>query len=293
MDRMSGKQVVITGGTSGIGRAMAEGLARKGAAVAIIGRDRREAEDVLSSMRTATGRDDFNFYPADLSVMREVRDLADRLKGHYSRIDVLMNNAGGFFLRRSETADGLERTLAVNHLAAFLLTNLLMERLLAAEAPRIVTTSSAAHRSAHIQFDDLNMRRSYSGWAAYGQSKLANILFTRELARRLPPGGPTANAFHPGFVNSNLARPNPFLRPIVGLIFKLVAKSPEQGARTGIYLASSAEVADISGKYFLDERPIQPGSSALSREAARRLWEESASMVRLEAGEMLAERRDG
>ncbi|MGA9531091.1 MAG: SDR family oxidoreductase [Anaerolineales bacterium] len=281
MSSMVGKQVVITGGTSGIGRATAIALARLGASVAISGRDTKAAANTMAQLRDDNGRDDFAFHPADLAVMADVRRLAAELESSYPAIDVLMNNAGGFFLRRSETADGLERTFAVNHLSVFLLTNLLRDHLLAADHARIITTSSASHRSGSMHFDDLGLKENYSGWAAYGQSKLANVLFTHELARRIPVATATANAFHPGFVRTNLARRHPLLRPIVGLVYMLMAKSPEEGARTAVYLASSPSVAETSGEYFVDERQVRSAPQSYDPAAAGRLWQASASMVGL------------
>jgi retinol dehydrogenase-14 len=279
---MEGKQVVITGGTSGIGRAAAIALARLGAKVAITGRDAKAGIDTLAKMQADSGRDEFTFHAADLALMGEVRRLAAELRERYPAIDVLMNNAGGFFLRRLETGDGIERTFAVNHLSTFLLTNLLRDSLLAAERARIITTSSAAHRSASMRFDDLEFKRGYSGWAAYGQSKLANVLFTHELARRLPTGAATANAFHPGFVRTHLARRHPLLWPIVGLVYLLMARPPEEGSRTAVYLASSPSVTPINGEYFVDEEPVRSAAQSYDQAAARRLWEISAEMVGVE-----------
>ena len=236
---MAGMTVLVTGGTSGIGRATAAGLAAMGAHVAIAGRDRERGEEAAREIHATSGAQ-VDVFVADLSSQAEVRRLAGEVLGALPRIDVLVNNAGGYWNTRHVTADGLERTFALNHLAPFLLTDLLLDRLKAGGRARVVTVASGAHTMGRIDFDDLEGERSYSGSRAYNQSKLANVLFTYELARRLVGSGVTANALHPGVVRTSFGADDPggvqrllvpFLRPFM--------KSPAQGAATSIHLASS------------------------------------------------------
>ena len=258
---MTGKTVLVTGGTSGIGKATALGFAGMGAQVAITGRDRRRTEDSAGEIRAAGGGQ-VDVFVADLSSQAEVRRLAAEVLQRYRRIDVLINNVGGFWNTRHVTADGLERTFALNHLAPFLLTNLLLDRLSQSAPSRVIMVSSNAQALGRIDFDDLQGEHSYSGSRAYDQSKLANVLFTYELARRLSrssrPGqaAVTANALHPGVVNTSFGAEDPasvqrvfvpFLRPLM--------KTPAQGAATSIHLASAAELSHVTGQYFANSKP--------------------------------------
>jgi NAD(P)-dependent dehydrogenase (short-subunit alcohol dehydrogenase family) len=279
---MTGKTVLITGGTGGIGRATAEGLARQGARVAITGRDPARTEAAAAGIAAATGNPLIAGYAADLSSQAEVRRLADEVTQAYPRLDVLVNNVGGFWGHRHLTADGLEHTFALNHLAPFLLTNLLLDRLIAAAPARVVTISSGAQSMGRIDFDDLQGERGYSGQKAYNQSKLANVMFTYELARRLEGTGVTATVAHPGVVRTAFGAedPSPFWKVFLPLARPLL-KSPERGAQTSIYLASSPEVEGVSGKYFANRKPRTSNKASYDTAAAARLWRVSAELVGL------------
>src|SRR5215211_1752507 len=247
---LSGKNCLITGATSGIGEVTARRLAGMGAAVTIVGRSAERAASTAARIKAATGAT-VEILIADLTSQTEVRRLADAFLARHDRLDVLINNAGALFTRRRESVDGIEVTWALNHMSYFLLTNLLLGALRAAAPSRIVNVASDAHHGAHINFDDPQLKTNYSGWRAYGQSKLANILFTVELARRLDGTGVTANVLHPGFVASNFGKNNGGLFGIlIGLAQRVAAIGPESGAETTIYLASSPEVAGVSGRYF-------------------------------------------
>ncbi len=279
---MAGKCVLITGGSAGIGKATALGLAAIGARVAITGRDRARAEVAAIEIRTATGNPDVDAFGADLSSQAEVRRLAAEVLDAYPRLDVLVNNVGGYWASRHVTADGLEHTFAVNHLAAFLLTELLLDRLKASAPARIVTVSSNAQSLGKIDFEDLQGERRYSGQDAYNQSKLASVMFAFELARRLAGTGVTANVLHPGVVNSGFGSEDPsriftFLVPL----WRPFMKTPQQGAAMSIYLASSSEVEGVTGTYFANGRPQRSNQASYDKDAAARLWQVSASLVGL------------
>ena len=278
---MHGKTCIITGATSGIGLATAEALAAKGARLALVGRDRGRGEAALARVHAASSGAGATMHYADLSRMSEVRRLGMDLLAAYPRIDVLVNNAGALFQRRDVTEDGLERTFALNHGAYFLLTQVLRDRLMASAPARVVSVASRAHeRASGLDFDDLNLERGYSGWKAYSRSKLANILFTRELARRLEGTSVTANCLHPGFVASRFGDDNRGLfRWGIGLAKRLTAISETQGAETIVYLASDPAVAGTTGVYFAGARPATPSAVAQDDEVARRLWEISAKIV--------------
>jgi NAD(P)-dependent dehydrogenase (short-subunit alcohol dehydrogenase family) len=279
---MAGKTVLITGGTSGIGRATAIGLAELGARVAITGRDLGRVEAAAVEIRLATGNPDIHAFGADLSSQAEVRRLAAEVLKAYPRLDVLVNNVGGFWATRHVTSDGLERTFALNHLAAFLLTELLLDRLKASAPARVVTVSSGAQSLGTIDFDDLQGERKYSGQTAYNQSKLASVMFTYELARRLEGTGVTATVLHPGVVSTRFGAEDP------SRIFKLIVpfyrpfmKTPRQGAATSIYLASSPRVAGVTGRYFASGRAKTSNKASYDESAASRLWQVSAGLVGL------------
>lgn len=279
---MDGKVVLITGATNGIGKVTALELAKKGARVVIVGRNAAKTEATAGEMRSASGDAQVDFFVADLSSQAEVRRLAEEFQHKYPRLDVLINNAGMYFAQRGETVDGFERTFALNHLAYFLLTNLLLDTLKASAPARIVNVSSAAHNTGPLNFDDLQNREyGMAGYRAYGQSKLANLLFTYELARRLRGTGVTANALHPGAVNTGFGKNN---RGLVKLAMGLVSRfelSPEKGAQTSIYLASSPEVEGVSGQYFDQCKPVRSSPASYDEEAQKRLWEISAQMTGL------------
>ncbi len=273
---------LVTGATGGIGLATAVGLAASGAHVILGARNQARGASALRAVAGAAGSDRLEVAVADLSVQAEVRRMAAEIVAAHPRVDVLVNNAGLVSVRREETADGFELTWAVNHLAPFLLTNLLTGLLVASAPARVVTVSSGAHMGATLELDDLQFeRRRYSALAAYGQSKLANVLFTAELARRLRDSGVTANSLHPGLVGSDFGSRGGGL---VGLGWRLLrpfALSPEKGARTSRYLATSPEVAGVTGRYFVGGRRVEPSPLARDPDLARRLWDVSAAMTGL------------
>jgi len=278
---MAGKTVLITGATSGIGRATALGLARMGAHLAITGRDRGRTEDAAREIRAAGGGE-VDVLVADLSSQSEVRRLAEEVLHSLSRIDVLINNVGGYWDTRHVTVDGLERTFALNHLAPFLLTNLLLDKLKQSAPARVVTVSSNAHAAGRIDFGDLQGERSYSGARAYSQSKLANILFSYELARRLPATSVTANALHPGLVNTSFGAEDPAgVQKLLVPLLRPFMKSPARGAATSIHLASAADLERVTGRYFANSKPTRSSKPSYDEAAAARLWQVSGDLVDL------------
>jgi NAD(P)-dependent dehydrogenase (short-subunit alcohol dehydrogenase family) len=279
--QLAGRTVLVTGGSGGIGKATALGLARMGAHLAITGRDRGRIEDAAREIRTAGGGQ-VDVFVADLSAQSEVRRLAGEILQHLPSIDVLVNNVGGYWNTRHVTADGLERTFALNHLTSFLLTNLLIDRLKQSDSARVVTVSSNAQALGHIDFGDLQGERSYSGARAYNQSKLANVLFTYELARRLTGTSVTANALHPGVVSTSFGAEDPgrvqrllvpFMRPFM--------KTPAKGAVTSIHLASAPELERVTGCFFANRKPRRSAEASYDEAVAARLWQVSAELVGL------------
>ncbi len=280
---MTGKTVVITGATSGLGSVASARLAQLGARLVLVARNREKAEAMARQLRDRHPGLEAEILLADLSSLAEVRKLAAALPKAAPRIDVLVNNAGAIFTRRQTTADGLERSFALNHMAYFLLTALLLDRLKAGAPARIVNVASEAHRNASLDFGDLQTGKNYSGWLAYRRSKLANILFTRELARRILEGsGVTANCLHPGFVATSFGDNNggPF-RFALGLAKRFMAISPRQGGETLVYAASAPEIAGVSGVYFDQNRPRETSAAAQDGEAARHLWQVSERLAAL------------
>ncbi len=277
---MDGKVVLVTGANSGIGSATALELARSGAAVVIVGRNKEKTRVTASNIRLKSGSPIVECLIADLSSMADVRQLASEFMKKYHRLDVLVNNAGAIFARRNITVDGLEMTFALNHLANFLLSNLLLDLIKASAPARIVNVSSRAHQRAELDFHDLQTAHyGYGGFKAYGRSKLANVMFTYELARRLDGTGVTANALHPGGVNSGFGKNN---GGVMRLAMKMVSRfqlTPEQGAQTSIYLASSPAVEGVSGKYFVDCAEVNSSPASYDEAAQKRLWEVSAEMT--------------
>lgn len=279
---MTGKTVLITGGTGGIGRAVAIGLASMGAHVGITGRDRARAERAACDIADASGSRAVDVFVADLSSQAEVRRMAGEVLASYPQLDVLVNNVGGFWAHRHVTADGLEHTFALNHLAPFLLTGLLLERLMASAPARIVTVSSGAQSMGKIDFDDLMGEQDYSGQRAYNQSKLANVMFTYELARRIEGSGVTANALHPGMTNTAFSAEDPAraMAPIVAALRPFM-RSPKKAADTAVHLASSREVQGVTGRFFANRKPRTSNKSSYDGAATARLWRVSTDLVGL------------
>ena len=272
---MVGKTVVITGATSGIGEVAADRLAGKGDRIVFIARDRARGEESLKHLR-AISDGDHRVHYADLSRLSEMKRVASEIAQSEPRIDILMNNAGSLFNSRKLTEDELERTFALNHMAYFVLTNLLLPKM--AAGARIVSTASDAHKGAKLDFSDLQSTHHYSGFAVYGRSKLCNILFTCELARRLDGTGITANCFHPGFVATRFGDQSGGALSLGIRAAKTFALTPEQGAQTMVYLASSPDVADVSGRYFVKCQSATPSREAQSDADARRLWDVSVEL---------------
>ncbi len=290
---MNGKVVVITGATSGIGQVAAEKLAGMGGRIIQIARDRNRGEAAIERLRQLAPALPHAIYYADLSKLRDMKLVAAQIAAAEPRIDVLINNAGAMFGSRQLTEDGLERTFALNHMSYFVLTHGLRERLKTSAPARVVNTSSDAHQSFTLDFDDLQSEKAYRfnflewmryggpGFKVYGRSKLCNILFTRELARRLAGSGVTANCLHPGFVATRFGDDSGGLIGFGIRIGKRFALTPEQGAETLVYLASSPEVATVTGEYFHKCHPAQPTAEAQNEDKARRLWQESANIAGL------------
>ncbi len=291
---MEGKVVVITGATSGIGQVAAENLVRMGARIVQVARDRGRGEAALKRLGACAPGIAHIIHYADLSRLSEMNRVASEIARAEPRIDVLINNAGAMFGSRQVTEDGLERTFALNHMAYFVLTHGLRERLVASAPARVVNTASHAHHAATLDFDDLQSAKAYrgnfsewlryggSGFKVYGRSKLCNILFTRELARRLAGTGVTANCLHPGFVATRFGDQSGGLISFGIRVGKRFALSPQQGAETLVYLASSLEVASVTGEYFYKCRPVTPSREAQDDSGAQRLWLETARLARLE-----------
>ena len=278
---MAQKVVVITGATSGIGEVAADRLAAKGARIVLIARDKSRGEETLKHLHAIAAGADHRAYYADLSRLAEMKRVASEIATAEPEIDVLVNNAGALFNARKVTEDGLELTFALNHMAYFVLTNLLRPRLRA--GARIVSTASDAHKGAKLDFSDLQSSRGYSGFGAYGRSKLCNILFTRELARRLENTGVTANCLHPGFVATRFGNQSGGVMSFAVRAAKNFAIAPEQGAHTIVYLASSPDVAGITGGYFYKCGLTTPTPEAKNDDDARRLWDASSGLAGIAA----------
>lgn len=279
---MQGKICLVTGATSGIGFVTARELARKGAQVVIVGRNAERCITTVGHIQRETDNQQVSHLVADLSSQRQIRQLAEGYQYRYGRLDVLVNNAGAFILRRRESEDGFEMTFALNHLGYFLLTNLLLDVITAGGSARIVNVASNAHFMGRINFENLQSRGFYNGWASYAQSKLANILFTYELSRRLAGTQVTVNTLHPGLVATNFARNNGWFVRMMMPFVNLLAINVEEGAQTSIYLASSPEVEGVTGQYFVKQKPARSSPASYDRETARRLWKVSAEMVSLD-----------
>jgi retinol dehydrogenase 12 len=276
---MQGKTVIATGATSGIGEVAVLALAKMGARIVFVARDERRAEATLVKLERQAPGLGHGVHLADLSLMAEARRAGRLIAQQEPRVDVLINNAGAMFAVRRVTAEGLEMTFALNHMAYFMLTEALSETLVASAPARVVSTSSAAHQGMRLDFSDLQGARRYNGWQAYGRSKLANILFTRELARRLAGTGVTANCFHPGFVATRFGEASGGWTSRLIPFARVFAIRPEQGADTLITLASSPEVANVTGAYFVKRKAAEPSRAARDDSAAKRLWEASEALA--------------
>ena len=276
---MHGKICMVTGATAGIGEVTAQALARMGADVILVGRSQQKCADTVTRIKEKTGNSSVECLLADLSSQAQIRELVAQFHNRYDRLDVLVNNAGGAFIWRQESVDGIEMTFALNHLNYFLLTNLLLDTIKNSSPARIVNVSSNSHYGANINFEDLEGKRKYWWNTAYGQSKLANVMFTYELARRLEGTKVTVNALNPGFVATDIGKNNGWYTRLVLWFLRLWALTPQEGARTNVYLASSHEVEGVTGKYFFKEKQVESDPASYDLEAARRLWEVSAEMV--------------
>jgi NAD(P)-dependent dehydrogenase (short-subunit alcohol dehydrogenase family) len=278
---MDCKVCLITGGTAGIGLVTAWELARLGASVVITARTKEKLAVAIDKIKLESSSGKVAGLVADLSSQREVRALAKDYEAQYSRLDVLINNAGAIFFRRTVSIDGIEMNFANNHLAYFLLTNLLLDTIKRSEPARIINVASSSHQGRELDFDDLECQRNYQFMVAYGMSKLANLLFTYELARRLEGRGVTVNTLHPGLVGTNIAGNNGWLIRALLPLWRIWAISVEEGAETSIYLASSPEVEGVSGKYFYQKRAIPSSRYSYDQAVAGRLWQVSAEMTGL------------
>lgn len=277
---MQNKTVLITGATDGIGKETVIALQRMGANVVIVGRNAGKTEAIVNEIQTGNpSGGSVAGMVADLSSLAEIRRLAGEFKEKYERLDVLVNNAGAYFAKRLVSVDGFEMTFSLNHLNYFLLTNLLLDMIKASAPARIVNVSSGAHAMGKLNFDNLQSKGLYMGWTAYGTSKMMNILFTRELARRLEGSHVTANVLHPGFVATKFGHNNKGLYSRFVKWSQKRALTPEQGAQTTIHLASAQELAGVSGAYFYNSKIVQPSNAAQDDDAARRLWEVSQELV--------------
>jgi NAD(P)-dependent dehydrogenase (short-subunit alcohol dehydrogenase family) len=276
---LEGKVILVTGATEGIGKAAAMNFAKRGATLVLVGRSREKSERVVAELKAESGNDKIELLLGDMSRMADVRTVADAFRAKHDRLDVLVNNAGGLFMEHQLSADGFEMTFALNHVAYFVLTTRLLDILQKTPGARVVSTSSAAHHVGKIDLDTITKRKGKAGFTAYGDSKLANILFTRELAHRLAPSGGTANAIHPGYVRTGFGLNNSgrfveFSR----LVAKYLGRTPEKGAETIVWLATSPEAAKFNGEYFYDMKVARTSKRAKDDALAKRLWELSEKL---------------
>jgi len=279
-DTMNGKICLITGATNGIGKATAQALAQRGATVVIVGRNPAKCAAVVSEIKRISGNDAVEALVADLSIMAQVRQVADQFKAKYQQLHVLVNNAGGAFAKREVTAEGLEKTFALNHLSYFLLTNLLLDTLKASAPARIINVASDAHKGMHLDFADLQSTQGNFIFHAYGRSKLAVVVFSYELARRLSGTGVTANVLHPGLVRTGFAS-NMAAVPaaMINVFMRFVGVTPAQGAQTSVYLATAADVENVTGKYWQKSKVILSSRATYDETTWTRLWDVSAKLV--------------
>lgn len=280
---MAKKICLVTGGTSGIGLASAHGLANMGHITIIVGRNCQKCDRICQKIKSENNNAQVEYLVADLSSQKEIQDLADQFKARYKRLDVLVNNAGAKFLKRHVTEDGIEMTLALNHLAYFLLTHLLMDQLTVSTDARIVNVSSGAHKDADIDFNDIQSKQSYIGKTAYGKSKLMNLMFTYEMARRLSGSNVTVNAVEPGGVITNFCRNNGWLSWGKHVLAHILARNlvgPKKPAATIIYLATSSDLRGVSGSYYFDKQPIKSSAVSYDTDKAVQLWDISTQLVK-------------
>ena len=276
---MNGKVCLVTGATDGIGKVSARVLAEKGAKVIIVGRNPEKSATVLAELKSSSGNENIDLLMADLAVMQEVYDLAEQVISHYDRLDILLNNAGGYFAKHELTSDGLERTFALNHMSYFLLTNKLMELLKSSAPARIVNVSSDAHYGVDMDFENLNGEQEYKAWKGYQKSKLANVLFTYELLKKVP-ADITVNCLHPGFVATNFGHNiGGFFGPVLKIAQRISAIDPEEGAKTSIFLCSAPEVKGVSGKYFYKCQPKTSSRESRNMDTGKRLWQISSDIA--------------
>lgn len=276
---LNGKVCLVTGATSGIGEVTAKALAARGAQVILVGRNQLKAAMTVQQIQSETGSNSVQYLLADFADLQQIHDLVSSFKSQYSRLDVLINNAGAYFNSRRQTAYGVEMTFLVNHLAPFLLTNLLLDMIKASPAARIINVSSDAHQYGSMDFADLEYKRRYFGMKAYARSKLANILFTYELARRLEGSAVTVNALHPGHIATDIWRTNfSLIGPLLKWIMGFFAITPEEGAKTSIYLASSPEVEGLTGQYYVKREVVQSSPMSYDQNLARQLWRVSEQL---------------
>lgn len=276
---MTGERILITGANSGIGKATALELAKRGAHVVMVSRDASRGNAAMEEIVNESGNTNIDLFVANLSSQRSIRQLASEFKNNYDRLDILINNAGGIFGKHKLTEDGIEWTFAVNHLAYFLLTHLLLDTIKKSSIARIINVASEAHRIASLNLDNLNVKDGYNPLVVYGNSKLANILFTHELSRRLKDTHITVNSLHPGVVRTRFGESgSPIFRFLVK-ISRWVYLSPANGAETSVYLATSPDVANISGKYFIKKKTVQSSKESYNVKLAQRLWDVSAELT--------------
>jgi len=281
MNELVGKTILITGGTNGIGYAAAMELAKKSPTLVIVGRNPEKIIQVVQQIKKTSGNPAIEGLTADVSSMAQVRHLAQEFRQKYSNLHILINNAGGIYANRTLSADGYEYTFALNHLAYFALTNMLLDMLIASQPARIINVSSRAHEGATLNFDDLQNEQhyGYGGYRAYGQSKLDNLLFTYELARRLTGTGVTVNALHPGVVATGFGENNGGAMKVGMRVYHQFALTPEQGADTIVYLASSPEVEGISGKYWVNRKEVTSSAESYDENVQKHLWAMSAQLA--------------
>lgn len=283
MGIMDGKICMVTGATSGIGFHTALEVARMGASVIVIGRNQTKCITTVKRIQEESGNSSIEYLFADLSSQSEIRTIASKFYEQHDHLDVLVNNAGGAFLYRKLSVDGIEMTFALNHLAYFLLTNLLIDALKASPKARVVNVSSGSHLNEHLDFNNLQLKKYYNPLRAYGRSKLANILFTYELSRRMAGTHITANAMTPGMVATDIwKKVHPWLTPLIFPVIQRIAQTPLEGAQTSIYLVTSPDLEGITGKYFVNKQSIKSDPATYDRNTAQRLWQTSLEMVGLE-----------